>query len=193
MHIKVIKLICDSSAAVTFTLYHLQGFQIGCVLTSALSHHHSVSLCLLHKHECQSIQLTKQLTAHWSHVLFSEDFKGTHRIFFLAACSVPESSTLFLLLTVCSLTPIFTLFTLWTQKSHCLNVLLRPGSNSSAQPHFQFCSKRFPCSPKSIFPSDHHYKRDVRKIVDKTSWTANRVNYDVFYYECLTHGGFIFV
>lgn len=84
VHIKVIKLICDSSAAVTFTLYHLQGFQIGCILTSALSHHHSVSLCLLHKHECQSIQLTKQLTAHWSHVLFSEDFKGTHCIFFFS-------------------------------------------------------------------------------------------------------------
>ena len=57
----------------------------------------------------------------------------------------------------------------------------------------QYCSEKSPCGPKSIFPIDHHCKRDVCKTVDRTPRTANNVNYDSFYYELLIHGGFIFV
>ena len=59
--------------------------------------------------------------------------------------------------------------------------------------HWRYCSEKSPCSQKSIFPIDHHCKRDVCKTVDRTPRTANNVNYDSFYYELLIHGGFIFV
>lgn len=44
-----------------------------------------------------------------------------------------------------------------------------------------------PCGPKTIFSIDHHYKRDVRKTVDGTPGAANKVNYNDFYYEFLSH------
>ena len=47
--------------------------------------------------------------------------------------------------------------------------------------------------PKIIFYIDHHCKRDVCKTADKTPQSANKVNYDSFYSECLIHEGFIFL
>lgn len=64
---------------------------------------------------------------------------------------------------------------------------------SFSQWSLQYCSEKSPCSPKSIFPTDCRCKRDACKTVDKTPWTANKVNYDFFYYEFLIKGGFIFV
>ena len=56
--------------------------------------------------------------------------------------------------------------------------------------HSWYCSDKSPCSPKSVFPIDHHYKRDVCKTVDRTPPTANNVNYDSFYYVILIQGRF---
>lgn len=40
------------------------------------------------------------------------------------------------------------------------------------------------------FPIDNHYKS---KTVNRTPWTANKANYDSFYYQFFTHGGFLFL
>ena len=79
---------------------------------------------------------------------------------------------------------------------HCKSWI---GLNCSAsQPifpngHSWYCSKKSPCSLKSIFFIDHHCKRDVCKTVDRTPRTANNVNYDSFCCGLLIHGGFMFV
>lgn len=59
--------------------------------------------------------------------------------------------------------------------------------------YLRYCSKKkILCGPKSIFV-DRYYKSDVGKTVDRTSDTANKVNYDSFYYSFLIHKGFIFL
>ncbi len=53
--------------------------------------------------------------------------------------------------------------------------------------------RKIPCGPKSIFPIDHHCKRDACKTVDRTPPTINMVNYYSLYCTFLSHGGLIFV
>lgn len=52
--------------------------------------------------------------------------------------------------------------------------------------HSLYCSKKFPCSPKIIFPIDHHdSSRVVCKTHNRTPRNAKTLNWDSFYYEFL--------
>lgn len=43
-----------------------------------------------------------------------------------------------------------------------------------------YCNKKIPCTPKNIFPIDHHYKTVVSKTFEMTPQTVNMVNYYSF-------------
>ncbi len=54
--------------------------------------------------------------------------------------------------------------------------------------HSQYYSEKSPCGPKSIFPIDHHCKRDVCKTVDRTPPAVNMVSYYSWHCIFLIHG-----
>ncbi len=59
--------------------------------------------------------------------------------------------------------------------------------------HSWYCNENSPCSPQSIFPIEHHCKRDVCKTVDRTPPAVNMVSYYSLYCIFLSHGGLICV
>ncbi len=65
---------------------------------------------------------------------------------------------------------------LWATWMHYESLILR---------HLSACRSRIPSGPNSIFPVNHHYKKDVSETVDRTPQTVKKVNYYSLFYEFL--------
>ncbi len=55
----------------------------------------------------------------------------------------------------------------------------RPGKLIFPSGNWRYCSEEILCSPKSIFPTDHHYKKDISETVDKNLEPQTRSNLKV--------------